>query len=99
MVFKDKQCKDCGRIYTPTSGNQKYCLACGKKRNLEAQRKHSQIIRNAKLWGKELLPYCHNCRRRTLRAKVRDTKELVKEICLECGEGTYLLERGIDVSI
>jgi hypothetical protein len=27
---------------------------------------------------------------------VRDTKELGREICLECGEGTYLLERGID---
>jgi hypothetical protein len=27
---------------------------------------------------------------------VRDTKELVREICLGCGEGTYLLEREID---
>jgi hypothetical protein len=99
MVFKDKQCKDCGRIYTPISGNQKYCLDCGKKRYLEAQRKYSQMIREAKLQGKELLPYCQNCRKRTLRATVRETKDLAREICLECGEGTYLLESGLDGKI
>lgn len=45
MRYKTRFCQRCGNEYQPTTGNQKYCVAC--KQGARAERNHGYYIENA----------------------------------------------------
>ena len=45
MVYKDRNCLECGLKYSPNNSKQKYCVSCGKKKSREFVKEYSKKYR------------------------------------------------------